>query len=154
MMFSCHNKDIEMIVEQNDCGCIQEVFTRFDTTWTTYCYDHFQDCNKLRKDSNVMMALRGTNPVFIRNISKTKVYDILIQKEVNGVVSYKSYKIEPTGMWYVGCNRDFKVQINSFEYNRSGVAMNNSCEDRVKVLEMVSNEVTYQIHKIDLLSEY
>ncbi|WP_424492720.1 hypothetical protein [Salinimicrobium sp. GXAS 041] len=150
---SCQNEDLEIIVEKNDCGCIQEVFTQFPTLYDTYCYEKFQDCNKIISDSEVLVKLQNTNPVIVKNFSRTNVYEILIQKDVGGSVSYQVYNLEPTSMFYIGCTRQFDVEIRSQTFNGLGQG-NLTCEDQVQISEMTNVEVKYKIHKIEKLKEY
>ena len=150
---SCQNNDLEVIVDKNDCGCIQEVFTEFPTLYDTTCYEKFQNCNKIRSNSQILVELQNTNPVFLKNTSRTNVYEVLIQKDIGGSVSYQSYNLEPTSMFYIGCNRQFNVEIRSQTFDNRGYG-NFNCEDQVQISGMTNVKVVYEIHKIEKLKEY
>lgn len=150
---SCQNKDLEITVDKNGCGCIQEVFTKFPTLYNTYCYEKFQDCNKIISDSQVLEEIQSTNPVFLKNISRTNVYEVLVQKDIGGSVSYQSYNLEPTSIFYIGCNRQFNVDIRSQTFDNRGYG-NLNCEDQVQISGMTNVKVQYEIHKIEKLKEY
>jgi hypothetical protein len=152
-IISCQNKDLEITVQENGCGCIQEVFTEFPTLYDTTCYEKFQDCNKIRSNSQVLQNLQTTNPVFLKNTSRTTVYRVLIQKDIEGSVSYESYDLEPTSMFYIGCNRQFNVDIRSQTFDNRGYG-NLNCEDQVQISGMTNNKVLYQVHNIEKLKEY
>ena len=144
---------MEITVEENGCGCIQEVFTEFPTLYDTTCYEKFKDCNKIRSNSQVLQNLQATNPVFLRNTSRTNVYRVLIQKDIEGSVSYESYDLEPTSMFYIGCNRQFNVEIRN-KYSVSQDYGYLACEDQVEISGMTNNKVLYQVHNIEKLKEY
>ena len=152
-LLSCQNDDLEIIVDNNGCGCTQEIFTKFPTLSNTYCYEKFQDCEKIISDSQVLHEIQSTNPVFLSNTSRTNVYKVLIQKDIGGVVSYESYNLEPTSLFYIGCNRQFNVEILPQSFDSRGFG-NLICEDQVQISGMTNVEVQYQIHKIEKLKEY
>lgn len=148
-MLSCQNKELKILSGNNTCGCTREVAESF---FKGCCRDLFLDCSEVDRDTEVMGYLQKTIPIYLENSSRTIVYKVLVQKDVDGKVSYQSYTIEPTESRYIGCNRDFSVEHYPFQVDRE--QSQTPCEDGIKITNMAEVEVNYKIHNVEKIKKY
>lgn len=106
------------------------------------------DCNKpFFMEGENKQQYSSTKTLEIFNMSETKVYEVMVQYKKSGIVSYESFKIEPTRKIILGCNFEFNANLNKISDSDSSV--------NLKLMELTNFiPIEYKIHKISLLSEY
>ena len=161
LLISCENKDLIIQKSKNNCGCYQKIKSFIDISYYSECnfrYPWDKSCSndpysiilsqssKQVSQSNEIFS--KTNTIELVNNSRTKVYKVLIQIFNNGKISYLKYKIEPTQIITLGCDSNFKIN-----YDRNK-AREGNCAEAVYLSNLSKNKIEYNIHKIELISEY
>ena len=68
----------------------------------------------------------------------------------NGNVNYQEYVIEPTSTILLGCDNYFNVEYDG-NYQ---ITVNGDCYEALRLSNLSKNKIEYNIHKVELISEY
>jgi hypothetical protein len=163
LFLSCGNNDLIIQKAKKNCGCIEKLQDGIGTT--EFCRSMLMDCemdpfwqysnessylDKTKQGINNYRIFSKTNSMELVNKSKTKVYKVLVQIDNNGNVNYQEYVIEPTATILLGCDNNFNV-----EYDRNHqITVNGDCYEALKLSNLSKNKIEYNIHKVELISEY
>jgi hypothetical protein len=163
LFICCENKDLVIQKSKKNCGCIEKLKEGIGTT--EFCQSSLIDCemdpfwqykdessyiSKTQEGINNYRIFSKTNSIELVNKSKTKVYKVVVQIDNNGKVSYEEFIIEPTTTTLLGCDSDFNVK-----YNESyPITVNGDCYEAIRLSNLSKNRIEYNIHKVELISEY
>lgn len=154
--FSCNNKDLVIQKAKKNCACshiieqahLQESY-KYEKEHPTY-YNAFRSFNcdppYFYEQTKNHEIFAKTNTLELKNNSKTKVYQVLIQINDNGKIQYQQYKIEPTDVLELGCDSKFNISFN-YGYNQKPI-------ERLKLSNLSKDKIEYKIHKVEFISEY
>ncbi len=163
LFICCENKDLVIQKSKKNCGCIEKLKEGIGTT--EICQSMFMNCEidpfweysdessyiyKTQKGINNYKIFSKTNSMELVNKSKTKVYKVLVQIDNNGNVNYQEYVIEPTSTILLGCDNDFNVEYDG-NYQ---ITVNGDCYEALRLSNLSKNKIEYNIHKVELISEY
>lgn len=155
LVISCGNNDLIIQKAKKNCSCsnrIEEVYLEGVHNYVTSNRKQWNgpgsfECDPPFYSDEINGKLFDqTNTLELKNNSQTKVYQVTIQIDNNGNINYQEYKIEPTEIIELGCDRDFNVV---FDYLGNESSMN-----AIKLSNLSKNEILYKIHKVVLISEY
>jgi hypothetical protein len=171
-IISC-NKDIELIKSKDNYECRRmATYHRYDDLggYNNYGIKEIVYKENLPYDSKIaypilkqqnIKLLEDTSTMLLKNNSKTKVYEIRIQKENNdGRVSYEDFKLEPTEEICLGCDSSFDLDIktSNIEINTDYYSPNNKTYTQIKwqyegkIKKIYDQNIN--IHSVKLISEY
>ncbi|OWP85315.1 hypothetical protein BWK59_00850 [Flavobacterium davisii] len=150
MNISC-NSDIEIEIAKENCECVSEIEEVYMMEVESYsransgCGFNYLTCeNPFKEGDKNWKQFSKVNTMFLKNKSETKVYEVTIQKNREGQITYKKYKLEPTEEISLGCDNEFNMRFPYY-----------SGEPEVKYLELSDFiPIVYKIHKVKVLSEY
>ena len=109
-------------------------------------------------DVSNISYLSFTKSLSIKNFSKTKVYNVRIQRTYQEKVKFKDYKVEPTEEICIGCVSDFDLKldylqtkvIETYPYSGESIKYILPYEGKVKRVY----KVEYKVHSVKQISEY
>lgn len=165
LFICCKNKDLVIQKSKKNCGCIEKLKEGIGTT--EFCQNMLMDCEvdpfwqysdesshiNITQDQegiNNYKLFSKTNSIELVNKSKTKVYKILVQIDNNGNINYEEYVLEPTTTIVLGCDSIFTVAYNENQH----ITVNGDCYEALRLSNLSKNKMEYNIHKIELISEY
>ncbi len=173
LLTSC-NKDVELIKSRDNFECRRlATCFRFDSDFDNSVARNSQSVNldyerikyglnfseyKLKHKNNLKL-LENTNNIVLVNHSKTKVYEVRIQRTDKGVVSYEDVVIEPTSEICIGCNVDFDLDIERIREENSSWNLVESKTITHEVFPYEGNiknlrKIEYKIHNFKVIQKY
>lgn len=163
LFISCENKDLVIQKSKKNCSCIEKLKEGIYTS--EFCKSMLINCDinpfteysgdstylyKTKNGDNNYKIFSKTNSMELVNKSKTKVYKVLVQIDNNGNINYIEYALEPTESVLLGCDTNFTVDFSQYQ----NISNNGDCYDALKLNNYSKKKIEYNIHKVELISEY
>ena len=171
ILFSC-NQDLEILPSKTNSECAKQLTCFGSDSDLNYSFpsanNEIAAIPSLDKEYNRYSGQKISNPINIKileetqslnlkNNSKTKIYNVRIQKtNYFGKIAYKDFKIEPTQELCIGCDKYFDIDFPSIKESINGSNFNTyyqyiyPFEGNVKKIL----NCTYKIYDSKVISEY
>lgn len=154
-LISCsERKDIIIQNSTQNCSCnepIKEAYRdeieKYRNKFGTVSFGEVNCDNPFypEEEENYKSYLK-TNTLEVFNKSETLVYEVIIQINKSGKITYEKIRLEPTQSSLLGCNMDFELNYKPKKIDENP-SINNFKISNFKKIE-------YKIHKTNIISEY
>jgi hypothetical protein len=163
ILLSCQNKEVLIKKAEKNCNCIEKlqegvVTTQFCQSLLVNCdidpFSKYSDTSsylyKTKEGKNNYKIFAQTSTMELVNTSKTKVYNVWVQIDNEGNVSYEQHVMEPTSKIALGCDSNFAIKYN----HKKDIIDEKDCYDAIQLSNLSKTKIKYTIHKVDFISEY